>query len=136
MSPNKYTGPWLVGMRTRGSNLRVYSVGGPYPLGISEGDDRARPYVGAIPHDAEPDREDGGTVGALAHHVRAAYSRPDIYARPLLPGGWVTYTPDGLDDGPWRFCFGAIEFDAWLAAYHAHRDAAGLTANDIEVIRG
>ena len=109
---------------------------------------------------AQPDWTDPATVGALSGVVRSLYNEPTMHARPAHvdrisdaepvivwyieraheddhewlreSGAWGSM-PDGHRDPP--ICCDT-EHDAWLAAYHAHRDAAGTTANDIEVIRG
>jgi hypothetical protein len=103
---------------------------------------------------------DSATVGALSGVVRSLYNEPTMHARPAHvdrisdaepvivwyierahkddhewlreSGAWGSM-PDGHRDPP--ICCDT-EADAWLAAYHAHRDAAGTTANDIEVLRG
>jgi hypothetical protein len=53
---------WLAGMRTA-CGLRVYAIDPRWPLGIREGDQRARPECTALPDDAVPDLDDAATRG-------------------------------------------------------------------------
>ncbi|HEX4935843.1 MAG TPA: hypothetical protein VFV33_21835 [Gemmatimonadaceae bacterium] len=34
---------------------------------------------------------DSATLGCLLALVRAAWGRPDVYTRPLYPGGWLAH---------------------------------------------
>lgn len=144
--------PWQPGMLAvwadTGDWVRVLSVGDDGAIHWSEGD----PAEGVDPNleHAAPDWTDPATVGALSGVVRSLYNEPRLSAI------YIDWTPLSDDKG-WTLgwyefhsgcgalvfvtCLGRMdpaptEPAAWLAAYHAHRDAAGTTANDIEVIRG
>ena len=159
----KYTGPLAPGMLFLAVGdapaVRVVNVPSLYPgndsdaievdAGVDEAGwftvrcDDTEPY-------AQPDWTDPATVGALSGVVRSLYNEPRLSAI------YIDWTPLSDDKG-WTLgwyefhsgcgalvfvtCLGRMdpaptEPAAWLAAYHAHRDAAGTTANDIEVIRG
>jgi len=59
---------WLAGMRTA-CGLRVYAIDPRWPLGIREGDQRARPECTALPEDAVPDLDDAATLGAIENGI-------------------------------------------------------------------
>ena len=106
---------WLAGMRTA-CGLRVYSVKPPFPLGIREGDQRARPECTALPHDAVPDLGDDLTVGGLEALVRerwgdGAHASPDRGRNPN-PDWWV-----------WRKII-----DGWTVVARGPTRAAALVA--------
>ena len=163
MSNDKYTGPWAPGMRDIdggypfGASL-VVSVGAhglpdrwvllSEPETIRYTNSRAEPDYAW--EGCSPDWTDPATVGALSGVVRSLYNEPRLSAI------YIDWTPLSDDKG-WTLgwyefhsgcgalvfvtCLGRMdpaptEPAAWLAAYHAHRDAAGTTANDIEVLRG
>ena len=163
MSPNKYTGPWAPGMRDIdggypfGASL-VVSVGahGLPDRWVLLSEPETIRYTNTREESeyawkgCSPDWSDGATVGALSGVVRSLYNEPRLSAI------YIDWTPLSDDKG-WTLgwyefhsgcgalvfvtCLGRMdpaptEPAAWLAAYHAHRDAAGTTANDIEVIRG
>lgn len=164
MSPNKYTGPWAPGMRDIdggypfGASL-VVTVGahGLPDRWVLLSEPETIRYTNTREESeyawkgCSPDWADPATVGALSGVVRSLYNEP------RLDTVWIDWTGLGGHAG---FCLGWYAFSstagtvtfetcvgggavqhptregAWLAAYHAHRDAAGTTANDIEVIRG
>ena len=163
MSNDKYTGPWAPGMRDIdggypfGASL-VVSVGAhglpdrwvllSEPETIRYTNSRAESEYAW--EGCSPDWTDPATVGALSGVVRSLYNEPRLSAI------YIDWTPLSDDKG-WTLgwyefhsgcgalvfvtCLGRMdpaptEPAAWLAAYHAHRDAAGTTANDIEVLRG
>lgn len=64
----------------------------------------------------------GSTTGCLAAFCRGLWKLPDLYCRPLLPGGWVvtrqfTHPAIGAD---FDDCHGNTEAAAWRAAILAH----------------
>ena len=163
MSPNKYTGPWAPGMRDIdggypfGASL-VVSVGahGLPDRWVLLSEPETIRYTNTREESeyawkgCSPDWADPATVGALSGVVRSLYNEPRLSAI------YIDWTPLSDDKG-WTLgwyefhsgcgalvfvtCLGRMdpaptEPAAWLAAYHAHRDAAGTTANDIEVLRG
>jgi hypothetical protein len=80
---------WMEGMRTS-RGLRVYSVKPPLPLGIREGDQRARPECGALPYNAQPDTEDPATLGCLTQRARDLWGDPRLHVRSITTGpGWM-----------------------------------------------
>lgn len=163
MSPNTYTGPWAPGMRDIdggypfGASL-VVSVGahGLPDRWVLLSEPETIRYTNTREESeyawegCSPDWTDPATVGALSGVVRSLYNEPRLSAI------YIDWTPLSDDKG-WTLgwyefhsgcgalvfvtCLGRMdpaptEPAAWLAAYHAHRDAAGTTANDIKVIRG
>ena len=163
MSNDKYTGPWAPGMRDIdggypfGASL-VVSVGahGLPDRWVLLSEPETIRYTNTREESeyawkgCSPDWADPATVGALSGVVRSLYNEPRLSAI------YIDWTPLSDDKG-WTLgwyefhsgcgalvfvtCLGRMdpaptEPAAWLAAYHAHRDAAGTTANDIEVLRG
>jgi len=86
---------WLAGMRTA-CGLRVYSVKPPFPLGIREGDQRARPECTALPHDAVPDLDDDLTVGGLEALVRERWGE-----RTHITSMFSSFIVWAVVDGQW-----------------------------------
>ena len=131
----KYTGPWIVGMLTADGD-RIVRVDDGVVTGWQDMEATSWHVSSMVGEIMAPDWADGGSVGALAQAVRSLYADPGMTCRySLFHDGTVkwsilmgTMQQPGFE--------GPTEHDAWLAAYHAHRDAAGTTANDIEVIRG
>lgn len=153
MSPDKYTGPWLVGMQTTDGE-RIVRVDDGVVTGWCDMDTASWHVTSLVGEVVRPDWSDAATVGAIAEAVRVHLHRPfletqvgadgNFYIVDFAPENepqespdWPTMRTDGTfgNNSKPEVC-GANRGLAWLAAYHAHRDAAGLTANDIEVIRG
>lgn len=135
---SEYTGPWAVGMLAMwpatGDWARIMSVADDGGVSWIEGD----PPVGDDGHDddvsdAVPDASDGATIGALAGVVRELYGNPSLTVH-RLPSFWQVRALNVHPNGRYDYSIlgeDESEFAAWLAAYRAHKDPAGLTAQDI-----
>ena len=84
---------WMPGMRDD-SGRRV-NCPGHYPSGVNDGDDRMRPNVSALAHDARPDIEDHATKGCLLALARESWGDP------ALSAAWVVARDGGL---LWLIC--------------------------------
>jgi hypothetical protein len=130
------------------------AIGDGMAPGVATHDDGLTWYIFGDDGTGAPDWTDGATVGAIAEAVRVRLHRPflethvgadgNFYIADFAPENepqespdWPTMRTDGTFGNNLKpeVC-GANRGLAWLAAYHAHRDAAGTTANDIEVLRG
>jgi hypothetical protein len=116
---------WMEGMRTS-RGLRVYSVKPPLPLGIREGDQRARPECGALPYNAQPDTEDAATLGCLTQRARELNQCPGLgFYCDHVTGLWLPGDPMWLP--PWLANIAArSEWAALVAAC----DAAPSTSKE------
>lgn len=74
---------WMPGMLS--SCGRRVSIVDTYPLGVREGDNRARPDYGPVAHDSWPVLTDPATVGCLEALVREAHHQ-HVLCMPLAGG--------------------------------------------------
>ena len=68
----------------------------------------------------------GATTGCLAAFCRGLWKLPDLYCRPLLPGGWVVGRPFTRPGIVFDGVHGPTEAAAWRNAILAHPSLSEL----------